>query len=83
MSYNHDIKLKIFLAGTEKTLSEYKHFSTECFSRESVFKSQHPYSSSQPFVTPVPGDLTSTSSLPGHCTHTVQGHTHRQKNSHT
>jgi hypothetical protein len=31
--------------------------------------SQHPHGGSQPFVSPVPGNLTSSSDLFGHCTY--------------
>jgi hypothetical protein len=42
---------------------------TGCSSKGSEFDSQHPYSGSQPSVTPVPGDLMSSSGLFGY-----QGH---------
>ena len=40
--------------------------STDCSSRGPRFDSQHPYGSSQPWETPVLGDLMSSSGLCGH-----------------
>ena len=48
----------------EKTKNKTKQKSTECFSREPRFSSQHPHGSLQLSVTPVPDDQTPS---PDHC----------------
>jgi hypothetical protein len=55
--------------------------STDCSSRVPGFDCLHPHVSSQPSVTLVPEDPTSSPGLYDHCTHVVYRHT-RSQNTH-